>query len=481
MQLSHPIVDENNTNNLKTDILKEITDFSQNLHHIQKRNRSYEQLEKEIQEMVAKVEVSLYEKALEQYDINVKTIEVNGIFYRQVLRNKKTFTSSAGPVTVEHSLYRGPDGKTISPLELQAGIIEGSWTPTAARISYYVTGELTPYAGEKLLKQMGHFTPSKSSLQRLSQAIGETWEINESQFSQQIVDTIKIPDGSHTLSASFDGIMLPLNKKISNGYKAPSELSSDDKKTTPIKEKPFYREAACAAINFYYDRGERLKTIRFARMPESGKKTLKSKLEQVISSILSQQVDLNLVKIADGAKENWRYLSNELLPGQGVELLDYYHASEHLSEAINTAFGKDSSEAKAEYKKYRSLLKNDLNGIEKVINMLRYLSQKNPDNETIKKELGYFRNNCHRMSYAQMLENNRPIGSGVTEASCKTLVTQRMKCAGMRWDISGGQGVLTARSLIQSEQFDQGWELLSGEYQKKVSLPKNVIAFRAKH
>jgi len=99
----------------------------------------------------------------------------------------------------------------------------------------------------------------------------------------------------------------------------------------------------------------------------------------------------------------------------------------------------------------------------------------------LKKELSYFRNNRDRMSYAQMLENNYPIGSGVTEASCKTLVTQRMKCAGMRWDISGGQAVLTARSLIQSEQFDQGWELLAGEYQKKVSLPKNIIAFRTKH
>jgi len=125
-------------------------------------------------------------------------------------------------------------------------------------------------------------------------------------------------------------------------------------------------------------------------MPEGGKKTLKSKLGQTVSSILSQQSDLNLVKIADGAKDNCRYLSNELLPGQGVELLDYYHASEHLNEVLNAVFGKDSCEAKAEYKKYRSLLKNDLKGIEKVINMLRYLSQKNPNNETIKKRTELF-------------------------------------------------------------------------------------------
>ena len=111
-----------------------------------------------------------------------------------------------------------------------------------------------------------------------------------------------------------------------------------------------------------------------------------------------------------------------------------------------------------------------------MINTLRYLS----NNEKLATELNYFRNKRHRMKYAQAIENNYPIGSGVTEATCETLVTQRMKCAGMLWDIKGGQGVLTARSLIQSEQFDKGWDILSGNYIKKVTLPENVIAFRKK-
>ncbi len=117
-------------------------------------------------------------------------------------------------------------------------------------------------------------------------------------------------------------------------------------------------------------------------------------------------------------------------------------------------------------------------GVEKVINTLRYLSKNDPDNEKLATELNYFRNNRHRMGYAQAIEANYPIGSGVTEATCKTLVTQRMKCAGMRWDIKGGQGVLTARSLIQSEQFDKGWEILSGNYIKKITLPKMWLHLR---
>ena len=43
-----------------------------------------------------------------------------------------------------------------------------------------------------------------------------------------------------------------------------------------------------------------------------------------------------------------------------------------------------------------------------------------------------------------------------------------------------GQGVLTARSLIQSEQFDKGWDVLSKTYIEQITLPENVIPFRKK-
>ena len=86
------------------------------------------------------------------------------------------------------------------------------------------------------------------------------------------------------------------------------------------------------------------------------------------------------------------------------------------------------------------------------------------------------------MRYAEQLANNLPIGSGVVEAACKTLVTQRMKCSGMRWRRPGGQGVLTLRSLIQSGWFENGWKLLAATYCGKVTeaTTNNVIPFPIK-
>jgi hypothetical protein len=150
-------------------------------------------------------------------------------------------------------------------------------------------------------------------LTRLSTQLGETWESEQTQLERLFCADITIPENAVTVSASLDGIMIPLNKDPTNGYQAPelgNNPSEQEKKDYQEKQaKAFYREASCAAISFYDQEGERLTTTRFGRMPEAGKKTLKSQLQQSINTILSQRPELNLVKLADGAADNWRYFS----------------------------------------------------------------------------------------------------------------------------------------------------------------------------
>ena len=479
MSLSHSVQIANKQN----DSLNPIIQFLNTLNDVPQKYGSFEKAEQAIRELVVELEKSMVQETLSHYDINTPIIVRDGKVYRQVLRQNKTYTSAAGPVEVERSLYRAEE-QCICPLELQAGIIEGYWTPMAARLGCYVTAQLSPYQGEKLFEEFGRLQPSKSALTRLSTQLGETWESEQTQLERLFCADITIPENAVTVSASLDGIMIPLNKDPRNGYQAPelgNNPSEQEKKDYLEKQaKAFYREASCAAISFYDQEGERLTTTRFGRMPEAGKKMLKSQLQQSINTILSQRPELNLVKLADGAADNWRYFRDNLLPGKGIEILDYFHASEHLNEAMEAAYGKGSVLAIAKYEEYKSLLKNEIGGIEKVINTLKYHSRKNPGNKKLATELDYFRNNRHRMQYAQAVKSNYPIGSGVTEATCKTLVTQRMKCAGMRWNIKGGQGVLTARSLIQSDLFDNGWDVLAKTYIEKITLPENVIPFRKK-
>ena len=226
----------------------------------------------------------------------------------------------------------------------------------------------------------------------------------------------------------------------------------------------------CGTLSFYDAEGERLSTVRLARMPEKHKATLKDTLSQELAAVLGQRPDLTLVKLADGAKDNWSYLG-AILP-QGIEIIDFYHACEHLKAAFDAAYGENGSRSKAQFEKYRHLLRDEGDGVEKVIRALAHLRDAHPRKRKLSTELAYFRRYRYRMRYAKAQAQNLPIGSGVVEAACKTLATERMKRSGMRWRQAGGQAILTLRALHQSERFARGWKLLSSTYKRTVRSPK---------
>ena len=85
-------------------------------------------------------------------------------------------------------------------------------------------------------------------------------------------------------------------------------------------------------------------------------------------------------------------------------------------------------------------------------------------------ELTYFRNQRPRMQYADYVRRKLPIASGVMEAACKTLVTQRLKRSGRAWTPEGGQAILTLRSLIQSQRWSHAWTLWAADFRQPVTI-----------
>jgi hypothetical protein len=103
---------------------------------------------------------------------------------------------------------------------------------------------------------------------------------------------------------------------------------------------------------------------------------------------------------------------------------------------------------------------------------------KHPDRDKIRRAHDYFRAHKKRMRYAALKQRGLPIGSGVVEAACKTLVTQRLKNSGMRWSTAGAQAILTPRGWDQSERFDQAWALVAATFHAEVTVLANVIALK---
>ena len=127
----------------------------------------------------------------------------------------------------------------------------------------------------------------------------------------------------------------------------------------------------------------------------------------------------------------------------------------------------------AEFARLRVLLKEADDGSERILRTLKYHAGRASGSrrKRIRAALTYFRNQRERMHYAAYQRQHLPIGSGVVEAACKTLVTQRLKGSGMAWTMAGGQAILTLRSLLQSERWAQAWPLLAAEFRQSVVIP----------
>jgi len=430
--------------------------------------RSFEHVEREIHALFNEAEREVLGEKLESLDVGLPHILIDDQRHHRVLEGTQTYTTAAGPVTVRRTLYRSARNRAVVPMELRAGIIEGHWTPLAARQAAFVVAHLTPGEGESVLRELGNMAPSKSSLDRLPKRLNRCWEAQREAFEASLREAFVVPEDAVTVAVSLDGVMVPMKDGERQDKRARSRAAGKQ-----TKGPAGYQEASCATLSFYDIEGERLGTVRMGRMPESKKVTLKAMLSAELSAALGQRPYLTVVKLADGARDNWTYL-DALVP-EGVAMVDFYHGVQQLKAALDAGYGEGSAKGQAQFKKLRHVLLEDEDGVEKVIRALVYLRTKHPRRKRIGEVLRYFRRNRHRMGYAAAKAEALPIGSGVVEAACKTLATQRLKRSGMRWRHEGGQAILTLRALVQSERYDHAWNLLSGTYRRVVEVPDNVI------
>src|SRR5918912_2798357 len=167
--------------------------------------------EQELHRLFVAAEREALGHELARFDLDVPVIEVEGERHHRVLRCATTYQSAAGPVRVERSLYRpSQGGQTVCPLDLRAGIVEGSWTPLAAKQATWVVAHLTPQEGEELFALLGNMTPSKSTLDRLPKALRGHWEVQRPRFEAALRHQEAVPHEAVTMAVSLDGVMAPM-------------------------------------------------------------------------------------------------------------------------------------------------------------------------------------------------------------------------------------------------------------------------------
>lgn len=161
---------------------------------------------------------------------------------------------------------------------------------------------------------------------------------------------------------------------------------------------------------------------------------------------------MQIVFLGDGAKWIWDRVG-DLANEHSVLILDFYHATEHLSAICKELYGEQTEEYWRAFNRWRDAFWEG-----KVLEVIEELKRiragcKGQRRQLVQGEISYFEENRERMRYDLYRAMQLPIGSGTVESSCKNVIGARMKQGGMTWSESGAEGMLQIRTSLASGRF----------------------------
>jgi hypothetical protein len=414
-----------------------------------------------------------------------------------------TYETTFGEVSVARSTYQQKGkGRALIPLDLRLGIVEGRYTPLVSRIANRALGSMPSKEGEALLKEIGVCMLSRSTLHRLPQAMLARVRDDMDGIEERVRATDRIPAEACSVQVGMDGVMVPtegddagrrgrkteapdparheqkygLRSGATERAEVEGDVAVDDATQAPMKDTKgrAWREASVGTVSFWDKDGELLKTIYLGEMPCYRKTGLAARLEREFAAVHEQRPDLRPVLASDGAPTQWqtlREIAGRVLGDKPwTELLDFFHGASRLGTAAKAIWGT-SEEATVTGEHWKTVLREKTRGAALVIKSLEY-QRSVADAATAKeltKSIKYLVRHKKegRLGYAAAKKVGLPIGTGVTEAAAKTLVSVRMKRSGARYSDHGGHTILTLRAALLSDRFDT----LSAEIESTYTLP----------
>ena len=363
---------------------------------------------------------------------------------------------------------------TIFPLEVQLGLAEGA-TPALASEAARMMAETGATQETVLarLKERHGVTWGVKKLRAVTEHLAAAMERFRREYqAKQVVEWLRAAQGSKgrhrpVLAVGRDGITL---------------------QTQPHS---FYEVATTATLTVYDRQGRRLGTVYLAYAPELGQQTMTDELTALVEDVLRQWEGPlpRLAYITDAGDSETKYYRQVLKklrrPRTGQRLawqwvVDFYHAAQRLTTMAEALFGS-GREASAWAARMRKLLKKP-NGPFRVLHAAAAMKRRRLSARAAKefqKAYNYLRTRTRHLQYAEFRRQGLPIGSGITEAACKTVFTQRLKLSGMRWSGPGAQTILNLRVLLLSGLWEDVYAATVNSYNDTlIHTPKQLTCCR---
>jgi len=391
-------------------------------------------------------------------------LRLAGQEYRRRPKSRNRIGTLFGEIDLRRYLYEATAAgeRALFPLEVQLGIEAGLATPALAERVGRWAAEHEQAQLQTLLRQEHGVTWSVQSLRQVTAALraGLASFRASTQVAKllELLETAFATRGRHrpVLAAGRDGVHVPLRGEG-------------------------YHEAATATASVFDRRGKRRGTVYLGRMPESGQGTLSAQLTALLTAVLAAwhargRAAPRLAYVTDGGDHPRKYYQRVLQrlpdpwrPGQKLAwqwVLDFWHACGYVQQLAEGLFGA-GARACGWFRKWRRWLRDRQQGGAQVLRSAMWHYNNGPRRTKAGEELfwqgyRYLRRHAAWMKYAAYRRQGLPLGSGVTEAACKTVFAERLKRSGMTWGREGGQVIVDLRILVLSGVWQQTHEAYLG-------------------
>lgn len=443
------------------------------------RGREYAKVEAALGEDVAAVERACNATVLAALDVDAARVTINGTTYSKIGRAEASYYTMAGAVRVDRALYRPlgeRNGRTVDAVSLRAGVVGDGWLPhTAAAMAHELARSPSREAAASC-DRLGRLPYSRCSFERVGHLVATAVREQLDEIEETLIEAFEIPKAARSVSASLDRVAVPMEEPRPRPRGRPRRGAPRN----PIQR--VFRMAYVATVTLHDADGHALHTIRYGGMPHLDPADLGEALRRDVSTLLGTQPSLEVVLLADGAKELWGVLEEKLsakslgIPGRQVtSLIDFWHVLEKLAGAASMLWAEEKARSQLAQWRRLLLLRRDAPAtIRRTLSRSRGLNSWLNGAQPVREAATYLENNAHRMRYTRARRRGLPIGSGNVEATCKSLVSMRMKRPGARWKAETGEDVIQLRALMLSDRWNDATRLALRPLRASVQTTKHA-------
>ena len=371
--------------------------------------------------------------------------------YRE--QRSKPVLTAVGPVEVLRPYYLCAHcGVGQFPVDVELDVENTEFSPGVRRMQAMVGQEAPFDHGREQMKVLAGLQVTTKSVERTAEAIGadiaqrEQAEIQKAlQLELPVVAGEPIP----VLYVQMDGTGVPVVKKETVGRQGKTE--GQPAHTREVKLGCVFTQTTWDQEGYpIRDLDSTTYTGAIESAEEFGRRIYAEAYGRGWSRALKRVV------IGDGAEWIWNLVALHF--SEAIQIVDLYHARQHVWEVARKLYPNDQGKQKAWMKIHQKRLL-DRGKIKKLVGALRSIKSDNPEvMEKIRTEADYFERNAERMRYPKFRGQHLFVGSGVIEAGCKTVVAFRLKRSGMFWTVRGANAILALRCCHLNGKFEDYWE-----------------------